>query len=65
MNRKVLGVLIPSAEECAKYERVGVLATRGTVSSDSFPNEIKKIQNILKYFKILHPYLYHWPKKES
>ena len=42
-NRKVLGVLIPVAEEFAKFSRVGVLATLGTVSSQSFPREIKKI----------------------
>jgi glutamate racemase len=42
-DRKVLGVLIPLAEEAAKYERVGILATSGTVASNSFPQEIKKI----------------------
>lgn len=47
-DRKVLGVLIPSAEECAKYERVGVLATRGTVASNSFPDEIRKISENVK-----------------
>ncbi|MEK7113394.1 MAG: glutamate racemase [Patescibacteria group bacterium] len=57
MNRKVLGVLIPSAEECAKYERVGVLATRGTVSSDSFPNEIKKNSEHTKVFQNSAPIL--------
>lgn len=42
-DRKVLGVLIPSAEESAKYNRVGVLGTLGTVLSETFPKEIKKI----------------------
>jgi glutamate racemase len=37
-NKKILGVLIPAAEEAAKYSRVGVLATVGTVNSKSFPN---------------------------
>ena len=41
-NKKVLGVLIPAAEECAKFERIGVLGTRGTVDSNTFPIEIKK-----------------------
>ena len=39
----VLGVLIPTAEECAKYKRVGVIGTLGTIASNTFPNEIKKI----------------------
>ena len=42
-ERKILGVLIPSAEECAKYKRVGVLGTLGTITSNTFPHEIKKI----------------------
>ena len=43
LNRKILGVLIPAAEEAAKFERIGVLGTVGTVSSGTFPKEIKKI----------------------
>ena len=42
-NRKVLGVLIPAAEEAAKFNRIGVLGTLGTVSSGTFPKEIKKM----------------------
>ena len=42
-NRKILGVLIPAVEECAKFERIGVLGTRGTVDSNTFPLEIKKL----------------------
>src|ERR1035437_7408571 len=42
-ERKILGVLIPTAEECAKYKKVGILGTLGTVTSNTFPNEIKKI----------------------
>ena len=41
-ERKILGVLIPTAEECAKYKRVGVLGTSGTINSNAFPKEIKK-----------------------
>jgi glutamate racemase len=48
-DRKVLGVLIPSAEESAKYNRVGVLGTLGTVLSNTFPKEIKKLN------KKIHP----------
>ena len=42
-TRKILGVLIPTAEEAARFERVGVLGTLGTVSSRTFPKEIKKL----------------------
>ncbi len=40
---KILGVLIPAAEEAAKFKRVGVIGTAGTIASKSFPKEIKKI----------------------
>ncbi|MFA6324808.1 MAG: glutamate racemase [Candidatus Paceibacterota bacterium] len=39
----VLGVLIPTAEECAKYKRVGIIGTTGTIASNTFVDEIKKI----------------------
>jgi glutamate racemase len=42
-NKRVLGVIRPSAEiigEMSKSKRVGILATEGTVSSDSYPIEI-------------------------
>jgi glutamate racemase len=42
-NRKVLGVLIPAAEEAAKFGKVGIIGTAGTVASGTFPREIKKI----------------------
>ena len=42
-KRKILGVLIPRAEEAVNFKRVGVLATQGTVSSDTFVNEIHKL----------------------
>lgn len=50
-DRKVLGVLIPAAEEAAKHDRVGVLATLGTVASDTFPIEIKKLNKSVKVFQ--------------
>ena len=40
---KVLGVLIPAAEEAVGFARVGVLATVGTVTSRTFVTEIKKV----------------------
>jgi len=42
-DRNVLGVLIPTAEECTKYQKVGIIGTTGTIDSGTFPNEIKKI----------------------
>ena len=56
-NRKILGVLIPAAEECVKFKRVGVLATRGTISSNTFPREIKKINPEIKVFQNSAPML--------
>ncbi len=44
-ERNILGVLVPTAEECAKYGRVGVLGTLGTISSNTFPSEIKKLNS--------------------
>ncbi len=56
-NRRVLGVLIPGAEEAGKYKRVGVLATAGTVASNTFPKEIKKINIHTKVFQNPTPLL--------
>lgn len=56
-DRKVLGVLIPSAEIASNYEKVGVLATSSTVSSDAFPVEIKKINSKVKVFQNPAPML--------
>ncbi|MDE2399472.1 MAG: glutamate racemase [Patescibacteria group bacterium] len=56
-DRKVLGVLIPAAEECVKFKNVGILATRGTVSSNTFPKEIKKLNKEIKVFQNSAPML--------
>ena len=53
-RRRVLGVLIPAAQEAAKKTknyRVGVLATEGTVSSKAFVKELKKINPKVKVFQ--------------
>jgi glutamate racemase len=57
LERKILGVLIPTAEEVAKFKRVGVLATTGTVSSGTFPKEILKINPKVKIFQNSAPIL--------
>lgn len=56
-KRNVLGVLIPTAEECASFENIGVLATRGTVESDAFSREIKKINRKSKVYQSPAPML--------
>ncbi len=43
-DKKVLGVLIPTAEECTGFEKIGVIGTKGTVASNSFVDEILKIK---------------------
>ena len=47
-ERKVLGVLVPTAEECAKYKRVGIIGTAGTITSNNFVHEISKLNNQAK-----------------
>ena len=42
-NRRVLGVIIPTAETAIQSRKVGVLATPATVSSRTFTAELKKI----------------------
>lgn len=45
-GKRVLGVIRPSVEALAAHSRnghVGILATRGTVASESYPLEIKKL----------------------
>lgn len=56
-DKKVLGVLIPAAEEASKYKRIGVLATLGTVASRTFPIEIKKLNDEVKIFQNPAPML--------
>ena len=54
---KVLGVLIPAAEECVGFKRIGVLGTEGTIASGTFPKEIKKLNNRVKVFQNPAPML--------
>lgn len=56
-GRKVLGVLIPAAEETIGFQRIGVLATLGTVSSGTFVREIKKVNKTAKVFQNPAPML--------
>jgi glutamate racemase len=56
-DRKVLGVLIPAAEEASLFEKIGILGTRGTVNSNTFPLEIKKFNRRAKIFQNPAPML--------
>lgn len=56
-ERRVLGVLIPAAEEVSKYNKIGVLATLGTVASHTFPIEIRKLNPKAKVFQNPAPLL--------
>ncbi|MEN9921702.1 MAG: hypothetical protein RLZZ517_680 [Candidatus Parcubacteria bacterium] len=54
LNKRVLGVLIPSAEEAVvktKNKKVGVIATEGTVASEAFVREIHKLNSDIKIFQ--------------
>lgn len=45
-NKRVLGIIIPTAEEVAsrnEIKKIGVVATRGTVDSGAYIREIKKV----------------------
>jgi len=59
-DKKVLGVIIPVSEEAilkTKNKRIGIIATRGTVSSGSFDREILKIDPEIKLFQQACPLL--------
>ncbi len=56
-DRNVIGVLIPTAEEAAKFKRVGVVGTTGTVASNTFIREINKINPKTKVFQNPAPML--------
>jgi glutamate racemase len=59
-GKKVLGVLIPAAEEAAaqtKNNRVGVLATEGTVTSGAFIRELQKLNPSVQVFQQAAPLL--------
>ena len=56
-NKKILGVLIPTAEEAAKFQRVGILGTAGTIISNAFPREIRKLNKKTTVFQNPAPLL--------
>ena len=59
-RKKVLGVLIPAAEEAARItvnKKVGVIATEGTVKSGAFMRELKKLDAKMRVFQNACPLL--------
>jgi glutamate racemase len=59
-DKKVLGVIIPAAEETVektKNKKVAVLATPSTVASSAFTCEIKKLDKQIKVCEIAAPLL--------
>ncbi len=59
-NKKVLGVLIPAAEEAitkTRNKKIGVIATEGTVQSGAFVRELTKIEPKIKVFQNSCPLL--------
>jgi glutamate racemase len=59
-DRRVLGVIIPAAEEAilkTKSNRVGVIATEGTVKSNTFVRELQKLRPDTEVFQQACPLL--------
>ncbi|MDD5433129.1 MAG: glutamate racemase [Candidatus Pacebacteria bacterium] len=59
-KHRVLGVIIPAAEQAialTKNNRVGVIATEGTVNSKAFEKELKKRNPKIKIFQKAAPLL--------
>lgn len=59
-DRKILGVIIPTAEETilkTKNKKIGVLATEATVDSNAFEREIKKLDSEIEVYQNACPLL--------
>lgn len=58
-DRRILGVIIPTAEVIAEkeYKRVGLIATQSTIQSSIYPTEISKLNNSIKVFEHSAPLL--------
>jgi glutamate racemase len=64
-DRRILGVIIPLAEEVSRSKRIGVIGTRATINSQAYNLEIKKINNQAKIISnstpLLVPLIEEWP----
>ncbi len=58
-DRRILGVIIPTVEEIIekKYTSVGLLATQGTVNSDVYGIELRKLKPEIKLYSYAAPLL--------
>jgi len=56
-ERRILGVIIPTAEALSNSGKVGVLATRSTVVSNAFPREITKLFPEIEIQQVAAPLL--------
>jgi glutamate racemase len=59
-NKRVLGIIIPTAEEAGKFgssKNIGILATEATVNSLVYPKEINKIYPEIKVYQQACPLL--------
>ena len=62
-EKRVLGVIRPTSEvigNFSKTKHIGLLATSGTVASDSYKIEIEKFFPDVKLFQQACPMWYHW-----
>ena len=58
-DRRILGVVIPTIETIIekKYNSIGLLATNGTISSDVFGQELRKLNKDIKLYSTPAPLL--------
>lgn len=59
-KKRILGVIIPATEmavELTNNNRVGVIATEGTITSEAFERELKKLKPEIKVFQKACPLL--------
>ncbi len=56
-GKKVLGVLIPAAEEAAKGKKIGVVGTKATIRANNYEVEVKKLNPEAKVYSKACPLL--------
>jgi len=59
-DRKILGILIPTAEEIATYKagsKIGLVGTRATIDSHGFEKEVKKLRSDIVIYSKACPLL--------
>jgi glutamate racemase len=55
-DRRILGVIIPTVEEC-HADKVGLLATNSTVASGVYDEELRKINSAINLYSVSAPLL--------